>query len=241
MKQIAIIGLGYFGMRTLEKLRDVEIEILLVDKDSGLIERYKDQVGYAYVADVADGEALRKIVPQGLDVAIVDLGANLEGGILVTSALRKLGAKEIVVKAVGEERGEILELVGATRVVYPDREAADKVVPLLVSPNLFNYMPLGPNLVIAEVKLADRYVGKSLIEANLRRDFGVNVIAIRSEGEDEYRYFSADYRLGREDVLLVAGAEDDVIAFSGVERRAKKEKAAELLRRLLLGRDRHGR
>ncbi|MBL8967297.1 MAG: TrkA family potassium uptake protein [Spirochaetaceae bacterium] len=236
MRQYAIIGLGAMGVRMLEKLSEVTDEIILIDKDADLVERYKEMAAKAYVVDAINDAALRRVIPEGLDAAIVDLGGNIEAAILVTNILKKLCVVDIIVKAVSEEAGEIFELVGATRVVYPDREAASRVVPLLVSPSLFNFMPIGSNLVMAEVRIPEKYAGMSLIEANLRQRHGINVIALRSEGSPEYSYFNADYKLRADDILLVAGKEAEVIEFSGVEERMAKGGIREVFAGLLKGR-----
>ncbi len=235
MRQYAIIGLGSFGQRMLERLSLVTDEILVLDRDADAVEKSKDLVKNAFIADAGDVDALERILPGGLDVAVVDLGDNIEATILVTSALKKKGVDEIIVKASSEQRGEILELVGATRVVYPDREAAAQIVPMLVSPALFNFMPLSPSLVMAEVKIPGKYVGLTLIEANLRQRHGINVIAIRTEGSQDYRYFAADYRLREDDVLLVAGKESEVIGISGAEGGAGKKGFFEVFADLLGG------
>jgi trk system potassium uptake protein TrkA len=235
VRQYAVIGLGSFGLRMLEKLAAVTDEIVVVDRDADAIEKCKDLAKNAYIADVANGEALAHVLPEGLDVAVVDVGDNIEAAILVTNTLKKLGVGEIIVKANSDQGGEILKIIGATRVVYPDREAATQIVPMLVSPALFNYMPLSPSLVMAEVKIPEKYAGLTLIEANLRQRHGINVIAIRTEGTQDYRYFAADYKLRDDDVLLVAGKEKEVLGISGGERKAGKRHGLEVFTDLLRG------
>jgi trk system potassium uptake protein TrkA len=240
MRQYAVIGLGSFGLRLLEKLAAVTDEIVVVDRDADAIEKCKDLVKNAFIADASDVEALKRILPEALDVAVVDVGDNIEAAILVTDTMKKLGVGEIIVKANSEQRGEILQLIGATRVVYPDREAAAQIVPMLVSPALFNYMPLSPSLVMAEVKIPEKYLGFTMIEANLRQRHGINVIAIRSEGTQDYRYFSADYRLQEDDILLVAGKESEIIALSGEERKVGKRHGLSVFTDLLRGKTKKG-
>jgi trk system potassium uptake protein len=239
MRQYAIIGLGSFGVRMLEKLSEISSELIVIDRDSEIIERFKDYAANAYIVDAIDESALKRVIPEKLDAAVVDVGSNLETAILITNELKKLGVKEIIVKADSDERGEILRLIGATRVVYADREAAARIVPLLVSPSLFSFMPIGSNLVMAEVMIPEKYVGMSLTEANLRQRHDINVIAIRSENGTEYRYFSADYKLSDEDILLVAGKEKDVIGFSGVEAKGERNEIGDIFKGLLKGRSRH--
>jgi len=115
MKQFALIGISKFGRRVLEELIDTGCEILIVDKDRAVVETYKEQVTSAYIADVLNEETIRKIIPKTIDAAVVDLGDNIEASILVTNYLKKMGIREIIVRAESNEHGEILELVGASQ------------------------------------------------------------------------------------------------------------------------------
>jgi trk system potassium uptake protein TrkA len=230
VRQYAIIGLGSFGVRVLQKLSEATDQIIIIDKNSEIVEKYKDLAEKSYIADALSKEALMRIIPEGIDVAVVDVGDNIEAAIVVTNALKKLGARQIIVRADTEERGEILEIVGATRVVYPTLEAATKIVPMLVSSSLFSFMPISPSLVLAELRVPDKYVDLTLIEANLRQSKGINVVAIRKDGSDDYEYFDPRYRLHSDDVLLCAGTEKDVTAFTGVRITARKNVIGEMLK-----------
>lgn len=215
MKQFAIIGVGNFGIRMLDELSDIECEILILDKDRDLVEKYKDKVAAAFIADVMDEETITRLIPPTIDAAIVDLGARVEVSTLVTHYLHKMGIKKIIVKAETDEHGEILSIVGATDVIFPSREAAKRVAPLLTSPLMFSFLPIGSGLVIAEVKVPERYYGMTLVEADLRRTTGLNVIAIRKELGGDYSFFSQEYRLQPDDVFLLAGSEENVAVFAG--------------------------
>jgi len=207
MKNYAFIGLGALGMSMLESISEVTDQIIAIDKDPQMIDRVKDMVQTAYVADVLDEDALVKILTEAVDVAIIDIPSDLEASILVIYQLKKLGVPEIIVKSDSESRNEILKLVGATRIVNADR-------PLVLATSLYNFMPIGGDLVIAEVHNPKDLVGKTIIEADLRRKMGINVIAARREGMQSYQDFDRDYRLREDDHLLVAGKEKDVFAFS---------------------------
>jgi trk system potassium uptake protein TrkA len=143
-----------------------------------------------------------------------------------------MGVANIVVKAETDEHGEILGLVGATQVIFPDREAARRVTPMLASSSLFNYMPLSPDLVIAEVRVSDKLAGKTLIEANLRQNYGINVIALHKGESKSYEYFQPDYRLQAQDVVLVAGKEADVVSFSGIETPTRKGRSTDFFKNI---------
>ena len=217
MKQFAIIGLDVFGRMMIEELMNIDCEILIIDKSREVIDFYRDRVTAAYVADAINEEIIRKLVPEKIDAAIVDLGDKLEVSILVTNYLKKMGIGTIVAKAASEEHGEILRLVGATRVVFPNREAAKRIAPMLYSSLISSYLPISNDFVIAEVKIPPRYVGKSLIESNLRKEYQLNVIAVRKEEGEEYHFFSPEYILAVDDIFLIAGSEDKITQFAQVE------------------------
>jgi len=222
----------------LEKLSEATDEILLIDKDSAMVEKHKDSVKSAFIADAADREILARIVPQGLDAAVVDVGEGIEASIMVVSNLKSIGIRTIIVKADDEQKGEILKLVGATRIVYPDREAALQIAPSLVSPSLFSYIQISENLVMAELLTPKPYLGQSLIEANLRKKAKVNVIALRKKEGAEYLYFTPDYKLQPDDVLLVAGKPENVEEFTGLHGAQKRKAFGDLFKGIFGGRRR---
>ena len=214
MKQFAIIGLSRFGRRLLEEFLATDAEIIIIDKDRDVIELYKDKVASAYIADVINEEVIRKLIPPTIDAAIIDLGDRIEASILVTNYLKKLGVKEIIARAEGNEHGEILELVGATKVVFPNQEAAKRIAPFLISSQIFSYLPISAGLIIAEVKVPEKFYGKSLVEVDMRRQYNLNVIAYRKLDREEYFFYAPEYRLQGDDILLVGGREEDIDAFT---------------------------
>ena len=225
MRNFAFIGLGPLAMGMLESIAEVTDQIIVIDKDAQRIDRVKDLVRTAYVADVLDEESLQRILPDAVDVAIVDIPSDMEASLMVVHRLKKLGVAEIIVKSDSDERSEILKVLGATRVVNSDREAAARIVPMALSTTLYNFIPIGGELVMAEVLAPAALVGRTIIEADLRRQAGVNVVAIRDEHSQTYRSFDREYRLLATDVMLVAGTEQDVFAFSDVpQSRPQKKK-----------------
>lgn len=229
MKQFAILGLSRFGKNVLDELLEFGADVMIVDKDRELIDAYRDQPVTAVVMEIESEDNLRKALPKGLDGVVIDMGDKIEASILATSYCRKLGIPRIFVKAVTEGHAEILEMVGATNVVFPNREAAKRVTPLLVSSGLLNYLPVSGNLVIAELMVPDRLFGLSLLEANLRKNHGINLISVRN-GEEEYGLFSPDYRFRPGDIALVSGLDESIEAFA--EKHAPKTRRASLVRDL---------
>ena len=166
MKQYAIIGMSNFGKSMLDELTKIDCEILVIDKDRELVESLKDRVDSAFIADAINEETIQRLIPNTIDAAIVDLGDRIEVSILVTNYLKKMGVKKIIAKAESNEHGEILQIIGADHVVFPNKEAAKRLAPMILSDALFNYFPIGEDLVIAEVRMPDKYADNTIIEAD---------------------------------------------------------------------------
>lgn len=232
MKQFAILGLGYFGKNVLDELLDMDVDILLIDKDREVIEAYRDAPVSAVVMDVLNEASLRHALPASVDAVVIDFGDKIEASILATSYCRKMGIAKIVVKAETEGHAEILELVGATKIVFPNREAAKRIVPLMLSSVLLNYLPVSGNLIIAELEVPKLFVGKTVVDAELRKKYGLNLISVKNHLE-EYGLFAPDYRFRQGDIALVSGTDEALEAFTGraVDPRGK-EKGLHSLRRL---------
>jgi trk system potassium uptake protein len=213
MKQYAVIGLGRFGVWALEELLSVDVEVLIVDRDENLVARYKDRVQAAYVADILDEQTIRRIIPGDIDAVIIDLGDRTEASILAANYLKKMGVRRIVARAETDGHGEILSLVGATDVVYPNREAAKRVMPALLSDALFSYMPISPSLVMAEVSFPRQLVGKTFAEADLRATRGLNVVATKPHGTGEYIFVTPTYQIASDDTFLVVGSPENLAKF----------------------------
>jgi trk system potassium uptake protein len=218
MKQFAVIGLGKFGRRMVEELVKLDVEVLIIDKDRNAVELHKDKVASAHIADVMNEQVLRKIIPSSVDGVIINVGDRIEVSILTTSHLKKMGIRNIIVTAESNEHGEILEIVGATQVVFPNWEAAKRIAPILVSSELFSYFPISFGLVMAEILLPRKLVGKSLIEADIRRSMGINIVAVRHGAEYDYEFFDPEYRMMEGDILLAVGPEEKIALFSGAPR-----------------------
>lgn len=233
-KQFAIIGLSAFTRRILEQIESEDCEILLIDKDPDTIEVYKDRVQRSYIADVLNEATIGQLIPPDIDAVIVDPGDRIEVSILVTNYLKKLGVKKIFVRAETEEHGEILSIIGAEHIVYPNIEAAQRLAPILLSTHLISYMPLSSEMVLAEVKAPPSILGKKLAESGIRDVLNLNVVAIRGEKTgQEYSFISPEYRFTEDDTLLLAGHEQTLMDFSDKELVRRTSSFSRLLKGML--------
>ncbi len=222
IEQLAVVGLGALGSAIVEELSTLDVELLIVDKDPEMVERYSPRVSAAYCIDVLSEGAIQKVIPEFMDAVIVDLGSTTEAAILLTHYLKRHGVRQIIVKADTAQQAEILRLVGATRVVFPDREAAKRIVPMLVSDTLYNYLPISSGMVVAEVHVPSPLVGKTLQEADVRRVHGVNIVAMKNAGTGEYEFVPPEYHFQPGDVLLITGSDDPVARFAGIRMAIRK-------------------
>jgi len=144
----------------------------------------------------------------------VDLGDRIEVSILVTNYLKKMGIKNIIAKAESNEHGEILEIIGANHVVFPNKEAAKRIAPMILSELLHRYFPIDENLVIAEIAVPEKFAGKTLKEADLRKKTGINLVGIKEDGKYVH-VFDPEYVLPKDELVLVAGSPANIAELSG--------------------------
>ena len=200
---ILVIGLGRFGGAIAESLTELGREVLAVDSDHAIVQSYAGRLTHVVEADTTNEEALRQIGADDFDCAVVAIGTDIEASILTTSLLVDLGLRTIWAKAINIAHGRILERVGATRVVLPEREMGQRVAHL-VAGRALNYIEFEDGYALVETKPPQKYVGKTLGEAGIRNQYGVTIVSIKRSGED-FSYATADTILDADDLLIVAG------------------------------------
>ncbi len=208
MIKFAIIGLGSFGSNVAKTLYEHRHEVLAIDKDKAKVEAAKSFSSHAVLMDSAEMENLAGVGIREMDVVVVSLGPEMEASILTVLHLHELGLKRIVAKALNEDHAKILEAVGATEVIYPEKDMAIRTALRLTSPNIMECLPLMSGISIQEIAPPDRFIGKSLRELDLRNKFGIQVIAIRELVPERTVYVpKADFVLKDSDILIVMGDE----------------------------------
>ena len=211
MKRVVVIGLGIFGFNIAKDLYENGIEVIAIEKNKDIIQKIKDFSTKAILADGTDKEVIESIGIQEDDIVIISFGEDLAASTLITLHLRELKVKTIIVKAPNEDHKRVLEKVGATQVIIPEREVADKVAKSLISPNVLDYIPLSDDYTISEIAPPSSFMGKTIGELHLRTKYHVEVIAVREMLPDRVRMIpKADFVIKDSDVLVVIGKEDDI-------------------------------
>ena len=221
MRQVAVIGLGRFGYNVAETLIKKGCEVLAIDRDAAKIELVSDFATYAVECDAADEKALKAISAQNVDAAVVSIGENIEASILIVMALKELGVKDIIAKAVTPMHGKILNNLGVSRVIYPERDAAVRLAHSLIAPNVLEYLELIPGFSISELPVPPALAGQTLRESQFRTRYGVSLIGLRkkvvktvkgvTKPEEVFDLNpSADDRLESGQIMVVIGTESDL-------------------------------
>lgn len=180
MKSYVVIGLGRFGAELATRLYACGEEVMVIDIDEGMIDKIADRVTRAVAADARDVDVLRKLGVENFDRAIVAVGSDLGASALITMNLKSLGVPFVLCKAHDDTYKDILEKLGADRVIIPEREVADKLALGLTHAGVMEYIELSQEFGIVEMEPIPAWVGKTIRQLELRNTYGVNVIAVRS-------------------------------------------------------------
>jgi trk system potassium uptake protein TrkA len=162
------------------------------------------------VADGIDKSVMDSIGILEDDVIVVSFGEDLAASTLITLHLKQLHVKNIIVKAPNEEHKLVLEKVGATEVIIPEKEMATKIARSFISPNLIDYIPISDDYMICEIAPSKQFIGKSLKDVHMRSKHHVDVIAIRDTLTDKVHMVQPDYLMKDSDILVVIGKSDDI-------------------------------
>ena len=179
MKSYIVIGLGRFGAEMALKLFECGEDVLAVDLDDALVDKIADRVTRAVAADARDLDVLKKLGVEDFDRAVVAVGSDLAASALITMNLKTLGVPYIMCKAHDDTYREILEKLGADRVIIPEREMADKLSLGLTTTGVMEYIELSNEYGIVETVPPDEWIGKTIRQLDLRNRYGFNVIALR--------------------------------------------------------------
>lgn len=213
-QQFGVIGLGRFGARVATGLYERGVEVIAVDSDPARVDAVKNAVTTAVALDATNREALEALALHDLDAVIVGIGRDIEASILVTALLQELGCRLIVARAGNDLHADILSRVGATRVVYPEDDVADRVVRLLTSPHVVDLVELEGDIEFAIVEVPRSFVGRSLRELELRNRYGLTVVAVRRaeepDGASTVLVPGPDDQFTRGDLIYVVGDEQSI-------------------------------
>jgi trk system potassium uptake protein TrkA len=216
MKRFVVVGLGNFGASAAEALHAQGHEVIAIDPREELVDRIAPHVTRAAVADGRNIDALDRVGARGADAGIVSTGDDITASILATMALRDLAVKDVFVKVISRDHARVMERIGATETVFPERESALGLASRLSGSAILNYVRLGTGFSVQEMAVRSDWVGKTLRELELRRHYGITVIGLHDMLRDVIVSTpDPDDVLTGSETLLVAGKDEDLARAAG--------------------------
>lgn len=206
-----VIGLGRFGWSLTEELAEAGAELLVLDRDEDKIRRVRDLTENAMVVKSLDKETLRDTGIQNCDVVIVCIGEQMESSILTTLNLVSMGIPKVIAKANSPEHGEILERLGA-EVAYPEKDMAVRLANRLEASGVLDIMKLSEKINISKLAIPEKMIGRTVLDMNLRPDFGLNIIAIEHHNEVT-EHVEPEYVFRKDDILILSGSKERIRNF----------------------------
>jgi len=223
MKRFAVIGLGRFGRKLAVALTMSGAEVIAIDKDRNEVESIRDQVSVAVRLDSTDEEALRAQGIDKVDVAIIGIGGQggqgFESAILTVVNLRQIGVKQIYARAEDPIAGEVFSKVGATEVIYPEIESAQRWAYKLIAPQIGEKIDFAPGYSLARVKAPASFDNKTVMDLQLRQKYNVNLVAIKRGEQSKVKKAEKGQVINvpmpntiiyQDDILMMVGSDADL-------------------------------
>ena len=180
MKKIyAVFGLGRYGMAVARELVENGMEVIAVDLDERIVNAAADELPICKCADVTDPDVIRQLAISNVDVVIIAMASNLEASVMAITLCKEVGVETVIAKSGNEMHQKILSRVGADKVVFPENESGIRLAKNLLSSGFVDMVSLAKNVSMVELDVKPEWVGKNLIELNLRKNHSVNVVALR--------------------------------------------------------------
>ena len=209
MKSILLIGLGRFGRHIAIKLQELGHEVMAIDNQEHRIDAALPYVTNAQIGDSTDEEFLTSLGVRNFDVCIVAIGDDFQSSLETTSLLKELGAKMVVSRAARDVHAKFLLRNGADEVVYPEKQLAAWTAIRYSSDHIFDYIELSGGYSIFEVSIPDSWIGKSIAQLDVRRNYNINIMALKHDGNVDMN-ITPDMVLNSDETLLVLGKNKDI-------------------------------
>ncbi|WP_299298959.1 TrkA family potassium uptake protein [uncultured Brachybacterium sp.] len=209
---VLVIGLGRFGASIALTLEKLGTEVLAIDTDEGLVQKYSGQLTHVVRADATQPEVLEQIGAGDFSIAVVGVGTTIEASVLITANLVDLGKPVIWTKAISAAHGRILQRIGAHHVVYPEADAGKRVAHL-VNGRLMDFIEFDDDFAIVKMRPPHEVQGMTLAESDIRQRHGVTVVGVKSPGKD-FTYAVPETMVAAHDLLIVSGRTGLIEKFS---------------------------
>jgi trk system potassium uptake protein TrkA len=180
-KMYAVFGLGRYGIAVARELVNNGMEVIAVDSDKAIVNAAAGELPICKCADITDPEVIKQLGISNVDVVIIAMANNLEASVMAVTLCKEIGVKTVITKCANEMHQKILTRVGADKVVFPENESGIRLAKNLLSSGFVDMVSLAKNVSMIELDIKPEWVGKNLIELNLRKKYSINVVAIRND------------------------------------------------------------
>ena len=210
--EFVVIGLGRFGGSIVRELNALGMDVMAIDLSEARVNEYSEIATHAVVADTTDEAVMKSLGIRNFDQVIVAIGENIQTSTLTTLILKELGVKKVIAKAQNDYHAKILNKIGADLVVHPERDMGRRIAHNIASASVLDYLELADEYSIVEAKANERIAGQTIVDLDIRANFGINIIAIK---RDKDVIISPDPNMNIElgDILIMIGHDNDLNRF----------------------------
>lgn len=208
-QQFAVLGLGRFGCSIVKTLSNKGYEVLACDINPQPVKEMSQYATECVQVDITNEEALKKVGLSSFDCVIIAIGSSLESSVMATVFLKRMGIKSVIAKARTETERDVLKMVGADKVVLPERDMGVRLAYNLISTGVLDYIRFSEDMGIAEIEPNKKWLDKSLKELNMRTAYGINVVAIKRNDNVIVSPY-ADEKILADDILVVIGKSENI-------------------------------
>ena len=201
-KSYAVFGLGRYGLAVAKELVNNGADVIAVDIDENIVNSAATEIPFCRCADITDLEVIKQLGISNVDIVVVAMANNLESSVMSVILCKEVGVKTVIAKCADEMQGKILSKVGADKIVYPENESGVRLAKNLLSAGFVDVIDLSDDISVIEIPVREKWVGKTLIELDLRKKYAINIIAIRN-GEDILINVDPNVQLSNEMQLVV--------------------------------------
>ena len=208
-KQYLVIGCGRFGSSVAKKMCQLGNEVMVIDKDEDSINNIAELVTHTAIVDVTEERDLKSIGLGNFDVVIVAISSDIRASIMATVMAKEMGVPKVVCKAKDELQAKVLYKIGADKVVFPERDMGIRLAYNLASENILDQINLDPEYSIMEIVTPQNWVGKTIIELNLRAKYDITVLAVKTQSGLKVMP-SPNYTMQEKNILIIIGNTDKI-------------------------------
>lgn len=201
-KSYAVFGLGRYGLAVAKELVNNGADVIAVDIDENIVNSAATEIPFCRCADITDLEVIKQLGISNVDIVVVAMANNLESSVMSVILCKEVGVKTVIAKCADEMQGKILSKVGADKIVYPENESGVRLAKNLLSAGFVDVIDLSDDISVIEFPVKEKWVGKTIIELDLRKKLAINIIAIRN-GEDMLINVDPTIQLTKEMQLVV--------------------------------------